>query len=113
MKLNSIFVSQNELNKDNNISGKVTYTNILELIPEDKLEVPIKNWQFQYKTEWRWRFLKINEDSKIRHVVEISCTKYNSPKRVYINKFGEWVERDVDAGYDKFVDKEYFSYTNS
>lgn len=110
---NSIFISQSEAGKDSDISGKVTYTSIFESIPENKLEKPLANWNKKYKTEWRWRFLRINfAQMKDRYVVEISYIKYNSNKRIYFNRYGEWVERVIDPIYDKFVEQEYFVYAN-
>ena len=47
----SIFMSQNETN-DNDIAGKITYTNIINTIPEEKLDKPIIDWKKKYKTEW-------------------------------------------------------------
>jgi len=110
MDPNSVFISQSEANKNTDISGKLTYTSIIESIPENKLENQIQDWNKKYNTEWRWRFLRINKE---RHVAEISYLKYNSNKRMYFNRFGEWVEREVDPIYDQFVEKQYFVYTNN
>lgn len=104
MDTNSIFISQKDYNKD--ISGKISYTNIIETIPKERVEKQVSNWKQMYKTEWRWRFLSDKE----RNVVEISYIKNNSNKRIYLNKNGEWVERDMD-NYDQFVKKVYFAYT--
>ena len=114
MDQNSIFISHNEANKDNDIAGKLTYTSIFESIPENKLEKRLDDWNKKYKTEWRWRFLRINYPPiKNRYVVEISYMKYNSEKRMYFNRYGEWVERIVSPIYDQFVEKEYFVYANN
>lgn len=107
MSENSIFISQNEID-DDDISGKLTYTNILETIPNSKLETPIVEWQKNHKTEWRWRFLKFDN----RHVAEISYVDRIANKRLYFNKHGEWVERVVSPVYDPYVDKIYYVYTN-
>jgi len=106
MSENSIFISQNEI--DDDINGKLTYTNLLETIPDNKVEKTIDNWQKNYKTEWRWRFLKFNG----KHVAEISYVDRISAKRLYFNKFGEWVTREVPVVYDQYVDKIYYAYTN-
>jgi len=100
---------KHEKNKD--ISGKITYTNIMESIPENYLEQPIINWKQKYKTEWRWRILKFStENEEKKYVVEISYMKYNSNKRIYFNRFGEWVERTIDPIFDQFVIKQYYVY---
>lgn len=113
MDQNSIFISQDESNGDNDLSGRITYTNILETIPENKLENPLPDWKNKYKTEWRWRFLSLkNDKNKSRLVVEISYVKNNSVKRIYFNRYGDWVERNIDKIFDQFVDKQYFFYTN-
>lgn len=105
MESNNIFMSTNEIQND--ISGKVTYTNLMEIIPSNKLQSPLTNWKNKYKTEWRWRFLKfINKE-----IIEISYIKYNSDTRIYFNRYGEWVHRNIDSIYDQYVDKEYYYYT--
>ena len=109
----SIFISNNDHDEYNDIAGKLTYTSIYETIPDNKVEKQLNNWNKIYVTEWRWRFLRINYNNKNRYVVEISFIKYNSDKRMYFNRFGNWVERIVDPIYDKFVEKEYFVYTNT
>lgn len=112
----SIFMSHNEMD-DNDIAGKITYTNIINTIPKEKLEKPLSDWRKKYNTEWRWRFLKLTESSsnkkRDRHVVEISYQKSNSKKRIYFNRHGQWVEREIDPVFDNFVDKEYYIYTNN
>lgn len=105
MDTNSIFISNNEIDK--NINGKITYTSILESIPPTKVEIPITNWQDKYNTEWRWRFL----NDTIRQVVEISYIKKNYDKRIYFTKNGEWSERKLQDNYDQFVTKQYYVYT--
>ncbi|ARF09578.1 hypothetical protein Indivirus_1_201 [Indivirus ILV1] len=106
MENHNIFLTQSS-NTDNNISGKISYTSVIESIPENKLNSPISNWEKDYNTEWRWRFMKDNE----RHIVEIS-KKNKGESRLYYNKYGEWVVRNIDDSYDKFVVKEYYVYTH-
>lgn len=106
MEPNSIFISHSEGSQD--ISGKITLTNILNLIPENSTKDQIINWKKSYKTEWRWRFLGLNPERK---VVEISFINSDN-KRVYFNRYGNWVERNIDPEYDKFVIDQYFYYTN-
>lgn len=109
MDTNSIFVPQSRLASDD-ISGKITYTNVIETIPEDSTESPIENWREQNKTEWRWRFLDLPDG---RQIVEISFMNPKSKNRRYFNKHGEWVKRFVDPVYDRFVKKEYYYYSNN
>lgn len=106
----NIFLSQTDQSTDNNdIAGKITYTNIIEEIPKNKLTKQIKNWEKQYKTEWRWRFLKDKE----RRVVEISYINRDTKQRMYFNKYGNWT-KDVliPQECDVLVYEEYYVYTN-
>jgi hypothetical protein len=103
--MTNIFIPQTDTSDD--ISGKLTYTSILESIPENKVNNPIQNWQTKYKTEWRWRFLKFDN----RHVVEISYLDRNSNVRMYFNKYGKWVNESVAKVYNQYIDKEYYAYT--
>ena len=102
--MNDIFAKNDS--SSNDISGKLTYTNVYESIPQNKVTVPIPNWQSQYTTEWRWRFFNFDD----RFVTEISFVKNNV--RTYFNKHGVWVQRNVDPGYDKYVTKVYYAYSN-
>lgn len=117
MDTNNIFISQSEIN-DNDIAGKITYTDIISSIPEGKVEKQIIDWKKKYNTEWRWRFLRfnvINQNSPTKkeiekYVVEISYIKNNSDERMYFNRHGEWVKRKIDPYFDKYVEKQYFVY---
>jgi hypothetical protein len=106
MDTNSIFITQEELNKD--ISGKLTLTNVIEMIPKDSVRTCINNWQQQYNSEWRWRFLKFPDD---RLTVEISYQQKQDNFRMYFNKYGEWVRRDIPVEVDVYVVDSYYYYT--
>ena len=106
MDTNSIFISHSEGSQD--ISGKVTMTNIFNLIPENSIKTPISDWKKKYQNEWLWRFLELNPNRK---VVEISFMNKDS-KRMYFNRYGIWVEREIDPLYDKYVIDQYYYYTN-
>jgi len=102
----NIFVKQSEIVPEINILSK---KEILDSIPI--------NYQTTKNTiletthiEWRWRFFKF--PNKKNETVEIS---YKSPnkKRKYIDKTGEWVERDISNDIDNFVISEYYHYTNN
>lgn len=103
----SIFLPQTS---DNNISGKITYTNIMETIPSDKLESSKEGWNQLHKTEWRWRFIKLPPSNKL--TVEISYINHDSDKRIYFNKHGDWVERKIPQAFDSYVVKEYYYYSD-
>ena len=107
MEEKSIFISHTD--DSNDISGKITYTNILNIIPDGSMKQQLNNWEKKFKTEWRWRFLKFDN----RSVVEISFIKNDNIKRVYFNRYGKWVEREIDPLFDKFVDEVYYYYTNN
>ncbi len=110
----SVFIPQHTGYPD--VAGMITYTEFIDSIPADRHEVPIIDWQKHYKTEWRWRFLKFPVGSRDgresdRHVIEISYVNASSPNRVYLNRYGEWVERKVDSIFDDYVAKSFFVYT--
>jgi hypothetical protein len=113
MENQNIFLSQsdnieNKNINNNDISGKITYTNIVESIPiANRFNKPIVDWQKKYKVEWRWRFLKDGQ----RHVVEISYIKKENKDRLYFNKYGQWTKQDIGPEYDHLVVKEYYVYT--
>jgi hypothetical protein len=112
MNNKNIFLSQTDKSTEssNDISGKITYTDILKSIPSGKLEKPLDNWKDKYLTEWRWRFLKDKE----RHVVEISHMNKNKLDRLYFNRFGVWTkDATISTECDVLVMKEYYVYTNT
>ena len=103
---NNIFASS-DINSNEDISGKLTYTNIREIIPENYVTEPINDWFIKYDTEWRWRFLKFNG----RFIVELSYKNVNN-NRVFCNKYGEWIDNvNVDHNYDQYVVETYYVYT--
>ena len=113
MENHNIFLTQssgpnNKINNNDGLSGKITYTNIVESIPiANRFNKPIVDWQKKYKVEWRWRFLK----DKDRHVVEIS-KRNKGEERLFFNKHGQWVSQNIGKSCDKFVTKEYYVYTH-
>ncbi len=103
--INSIFITNSE-SKSEDMSGKLTVTCVLNTIPEKAVTEKLNNWITKYNTEWRWRFLEFGN----KRTVEISYIKSNSDKRLYFNKFGEWVNRDVPSAYDEYVVKTFYYY---
>lgn len=99
---NSIFCTYEELENEN----KLTYTVVYDSIPDHSNLVSIEGWEKKYLVEWRWRFLQFND----RKVVEISYQNKNK-ERYYMNKYGEWVKRNISNIYDKLVIEEYYYYT--
>jgi hypothetical protein len=94
-------------NKKNQEEPKLSKTIILDTIPESRVESSLLNWELQYETEWRWRFLEINENTSI----EISYKQRNNNIRIYCTQKGDWAEREVPLIYDKYVVQSYFCYT--
>ena len=112
--MNNIFVPCNDLsNKD--IGGKITMTNIMEIIPPGSIKEQIKDWKKIYTVEWRWRFLEFDADGDTRKIVEISRIRYNQDEknRLYFNRYGQWVNRTIDPIYDKCVTSQLFFYTKN
>ncbi len=106
---NSIFISQSEMNHYNGVAEKISYTNVLETIPEGSFPHRVLNWRKMKKIEWRWRFLELPNG---KFTVEISRLSYDEDKRLYFNKYGRWVYRDVDPIYDQYVKKECYCYSD-
>ena len=106
---NNIFISSKEMDDHVDICGKITYTSVLETIPENSSEVPMKNWQNVYSKEWRWRFLKLSNN---KLTVEISYLDKNDMNRLYFNRYGKWVQRNVDPIFDNYVIREHYYYSN-
>ena|SRR3989304_6673604 len=99
----SIFMTQEE---NNDISGKITMTTIMDTIPKDHLKKPLENWEKEFNVEYRWRFLEFPNN---KNTVEISYTK-KGEERIYFNRKGEWVKREVDPIYNQFVTDSYYYY---
>lgn len=100
----SIFLKRSELPKDEH---KLCRDSVHSSIPENSLSSPDLEMG-KIKTEWRWRFLKLHN----KEIVEISYKKSLDTKRTFMNKFGDWVQRDVDKMYDTYVIKELYDYTS-
>lgn len=105
MNRDSIFITQDSIS--NNISGRITYTNIIETIPKNHYREPQENLLKTSAMEYRWRFLILPTD---KFIVEISKYNIKLDQRLYFNKNGKWIERVVDPIYDQFVVEEYYAY---
>lgn len=106
---NNIFMPYTELNKNSDVSGKITYTDMIRTIPEDCLNKPLENWKSCKNKEWRWRFFEINGSQ----FIEISNID-KSGTISYINKSGDIVKKtkpEIGPEYDKYVKKTYYYYT--
>ena len=106
METNSIFITQDEHQSRGN---NITFTNVIDSLPEGHTTVKNKKWREEKKIKWRWRFLKFDDKSS----VEISYKYPNEKKRVYFNKNGHWVYRDVPKIYDKFVNNTVYYYVEA
>lgn len=100
-----IFITKSD-KEDDDMSGRLTVTSVLNTIPKEAVIERIDNWKSNKNTEWRWRFLEFGD----RHIVEISYETNNSSDRLYFNKFGEWVQREIPSEYDKYVIKTFYYY---
>lgn len=107
----SVFMTHTEISTDD-MAGKITYTNVYKSIPANRTPIPVSDWQNKYDTEWRWRFLKIKmENDTIKNVIEISYIKKDSNDRMYFNRYGKWVQRNIDPIFNQFVVEEYYVYS--
>ena len=107
----NIFITHDQINNINGISGRITHTNILESIPDNCLSTRLDKIPNNY-TEWRWRILKIKmENDVIKDVLEISHLRKDSNERMYFNRYGQWVRRNIGSIFDQFVIEEYYVYS--
>lgn len=99
-----IFTKIKKQNKNNVILSK---QDIIKSIPENYLKESDENL-CETQTEWRWRFFKL--PNKNNEVVEISFKKPNE-SRMFIDRNGKWVIRNIDNSYNKFLISEHYVYT--
>lgn len=95
------------------IAHKLTYTNIINSIPKNKINYQLPNWKNKYTTEWRWRFLKFKNGDQDRFITEISHINNDDKddQRIYLNRYGEWVSNIYINGiFDNYVIEEYYVY---
>jgi hypothetical protein len=105
----NVFMPYSEINKNTNISGKITYTDMLRSIPEGSGEVQMTDWKLTKNKEWRWRFFEFNN----KMYTEISNTDKNG-NISYINQYGEIVKKEqheIGPEYDKYIKKVFYYYT--
>jgi ABC-type proline/glycine betaine transport system permease subunit len=57
--------------------------------------------------ELRWRIFKLPH--KENEIIEISHKLPNEP-RMFMNKSGKWVNREISNEYNQFLRKEYYVY---
>jgi len=104
MEENSIFITQDDYTNDKNI----TFTNVMDNLPKGYTSVKNKEWRNEKTIKWRWRFLKFNNKT----TVEISYKYPHENKRIYFNKNGNWVYRDVPKIYNQYVENIYYYYVD-
>lgn len=102
--MNNIFIKQSDSNKNINKNIILNKKLLLESMPKTCTNKPDLEL-VKIKTEWRWRFFKINDID----IVEISYKEPNCDRK-YINNKGVWCNYDMDAFYDKFIVKIYYYY---
>ncbi len=104
----SIFLKRSEVESDKIDSIPLTKSDVIESIPKNFVKSVDKVLE-KVSTEWRWRIFKF--PNRENEVVEISFKKPNE-KRMYINRTGEWVYREINQDFDKFVVDEYYVYSD-
>mgnify|MGYP001275920194 CR=1 FL=1 len=80
---------------------QLLYNDVKSIIPNNCLNKPLKN---KDKIEYRWRFIIYKQNK----YVEIS--KKENEYREYKDKNGEWVKRDINPEFDKYVVESYYYY---
>lgn len=98
----NIFITRSECEK-NIVLSKFE---IMETIPKNAEN--IKNHDAEKTSkEFRWRLFKL--PNKENEIIEISYKLPNEP-RMFMNKSGKWVNREIGTQYDQFITKEYYVY---
>lgn len=80
---------------------QLLYNDVKSIIPNGSLNKPLKD---DNKIEYRWRFIIYNQNK----YVEIS--KKENDYREYKDNNGEWVKRNIDSRFDKYVVESYYYY---
>jgi hypothetical protein len=93
------------LPKNNNMGAR-TYTEIIEMLPENCVTERQLNWRKTKKVEWRWRFF--NFDGK--KYVEISYLNYDDDYRTYLVRDNKWTTKTVDPDYKANLTEIYYCY---
>lgn len=99
----NIFVTKSECKKNNIVLSKFE---VMNSIPTDALN---KSETESKKIEWRWRLIKLPH--KKNEIIEISYKKPDD-QRMFINKSGKWVHREIDDSFNQFITKEYYLYSD-
>ena len=102
--MSNIFIKKSELEKK---EKKISKNDIKSMIPSDSL----KNKDSAKKSsmiEFRWKIYIIDGVGKY---IEIS-KKYPGKKRVFLNRYGKWVESNVDNAYAQYCKEKYYYYTD-
>ena len=84
------------------------YNELIKSIPNNCSNIQNTKLLNNGYNEWRWRILNINNNIK----VEISYYNLRNKRRLYKNKKGDWVHRNIPSEYDNFVVESYFYYTS-
>ena len=95
----NIFVTSSEYKK-------ISKNEIMSLIPSNALKFKNTNLSKTHK-EFRWRIFKL--PTKENQIIEISF-KLPNDNRLFMNKHGKWVYRDIGNEHNNFLVEEYYVY---
>lgn len=98
----NIFITRSECEK-NIVLSKYE---VMQTIPTMALSKQDNNALLTSK-ELRWRIFKLPQ--KENEIIEISYKMPNEP-RMFMNKTGKWVNREIGDQYNQFLIKEYYVY---
>jgi hypothetical protein len=115
---NTIFIKKTEkkniISNENSTSEseiKLLKSNIFKSIPKNSFKVQQKNEKFKKMREYRWRFFRIyNSKTDFKDFVEISYLDPNN-KRKCINNNHDWIDKEIDQLYEKFIVDEFYFYS--
>lgn len=114
MDNSNIFIKHKDIEREEH---KLVLKDLIESIPEDRYTEQQTDLKKDH-LEWRWRIFMYN-DKKIVEIsintpetIDASGNVVNSARK-FIDKYGKWVQRDVDELFDKYVIEQYYYYTSS
>lgn len=102
--MNNVFIRRSELQKTEN---KINKNDIKNMIPAGSLKEK-DNIKKSHMIEFRWKLYNIKD---IGTYIEIS-KKYPGKNRVFLNKYGKWIETYVSKQYSIYCTEKHYYYTD-
>lgn len=97
--------------KSEKASKKFSFEQLNNIIPKNTYDHPQENMRSDKNnlTEWRMRKYQIN--NIIYYEFSFIQPNEKNNKRLYLNNECQYVEKEIDSSYDKYVIEEKYWYT--